>query len=81
MEKAFQITTGVPADHRDTESGNELSQGAAAAFFDGAMDSLIGFFTESFCADNLVSESIQLIEISEILYPAMADEFFQRDRR
>ena len=81
VEKTVQFTTGVPADHWDAESGNELCQGAAAAFFDGVMDSLIGFLTESVRADDFIPELIQLIEITEILHPAMANEFFQRHRR
>lgn len=81
VEKTVQFTTGVSADHWDAESGNELCQGAAAAFFDGVMDSFIGFLTESVRADDFIPELIQLIEITEILHPAMANEFFQRDRR
>ena len=77
MEELVQIPTGMTPDHGDAQTGDELSQRTAPAFFDRCLQAFEGLLAEPLRLDDLLTISFQFIQIAKIVNPAMANELFQ----
>ena len=61
MEIALQIPACMAPDHRDTETGDELCQCAAAALFNCHLQSVKGSLAETLGPYNIVTVLLQLV--------------------
>ena len=78
VKVVIQITTGMAAHHGDAQTGDELGQRAMAALFNGCLHSLEGLDAKAIGCDDRRPMLLQLIEVTEVFYPAMTDQLFQR---
>ena len=77
-EAAVKLLPGMTTDGRNTEPGNELCQRAAAAFLNGGLQPLKGFFTEAIGLNDSVAVLLQLIQIRKRMNLSMPYQLFQR---
>ena len=68
----------MTADRRNAKSGDEFCQCAAAAFLNGRLQPLEGFFTEAIGLNDRVTELLQIVQIRKCMNPAMSNQLFQR---
>ena len=68
----------MTANRRNTKSGDEFCQCAAAAFLNGRLQPLEGFFTEAIGLNDRVTVLLQIVQIRKCMNPAMPDQLFQR---
>ena len=68
----------MAAHHGDTQTCNELRQRTVTALLDGCLHTLEGLHAEAVCFDDGLTVLLQLVEITVVANPAMADQLLQR---
>ena len=63
MEMPVQYPAGSPADQGDVHCHNETHKCRVAAFIDGSDQVLIGFLTEAFQCNDLITVTVKVVEI------------------
>ena len=77
MEELVQISAGMTPNHGDAQTGDELCQRTAAAFFNRGLQAFEGLLAEPLRLDDLLTMPFQFIQIAKIVNPTMANELFQ----
>ena len=77
-EAAVKFSPGMTANRRNTKTGDEFCQCAAAAFLNGRLQPLKGLFTEAVGLNDRVTVLLQIVQIRKRMDPAMPDQLFQR---
>ena len=81
VEVTVQITTGMAAHHRDPQTGNEFGQCTVTALLNICLQAFIGLHAEALCPDDLIPVLFQLVQVTEVSDPAMANELGQGSLR